>query len=546
MLKDFEIARLNKTLDIRDIAKNINIQDQYLECYGNDKAKVSLSIHNELANNDDGKLILVTSINPTKAGEGKTTCTIGIIDGFHKLNKKVIGCLREPSLGPVFGVKGGATGGGYAQAQPMVDINLHFTGDLHAITSCNNLISAMIDNHLYQGNELNIDPENITFKRCLDLNDRSLRNINVSVDDRVPRKDRFSITAASEIMAVLCLSNDLEDFKKRVGDIVVGYTYDKKQVTVNDLKIVGSLAALIKDAIKPNLIQTLEHTPILMHGGPFANIAHGCNSVIATKMGLKLADYVVTEAGFGADLGAEKFLNIKCRQAQIKPSAVVVVITTKSLKSHAGIAYEDLSIPNVEALKKGLINLKAHLDSLKNYNIPRVVAINRYTNDSDEELQAIKDFAKNEGVVCEMAEGFAKGGDGTVELVKKIIEVLDDKDFKYLYDDNLSIKEKIETICLKQYHAKNVEFTTEALEKLSLITDNSLQVCMAKTPMSLSDDAKSKETSGFTIHVKDIKVSSGAGFVVVSTGAIIDMPGLSKKPAALDIDVIDGEVVGIF
>lgn len=549
MNNDLLIAQNNIMKNIDEIAEKGNIDLKYLEKYGNYKAKISSEIFDDLSK-EDGKLILVTAINPTKAGEGKSTVTVGLADGLSKINKKVIACLREPSLGPVFGLKGGATGGGYSQVVPMEDINLHFTGDMHAITTANNLVAAVLDNHIYQGNELNIDPNNIVWKRCLDMNDRTLRNITIAQKKKtngVEREDGFVITVATEIMAILCLSKDIHEFEEKVKKCIVGYTYDGKEVTVDDLKVSGALAVIMKEAVKPNLVQTLEHTPVLMHGGPFANIAHGCNSVIATKTALKLADYVVTEAGFGADLGAEKFLDIKCRLANIKPNCVVVVATVRALKMHGG--YVDSN--DIECLIKGFENLKKHVENVKQFNLPFVVAINKFADDSDEEITTLKNLCLENNFPIELSDGWANGGNGMIDLANKVVELCDvPNSFKFIYELNESIEDKILKISKNIYGADGVEYSEEALLKLKNISEkyNNLPICMAKTPLSLSDNDKLYgRPAGFNIHVKDLKVSAGAGFVVVYTGNIMTMPGLPKQPAALNMGVDEnGKSYGIF
>ena len=555
MKKDIEIANESKLEPIETIAKKAGIKDEYLIKYGNDKAKIDLAIKDELASKKDGKLILVTAINPTKAGEGKSTTTIGLVDGLALLNKNVIGCLREPSMGPVFGLKGGATGGGYAQVMPMVDINLHFTGDMHAITSANNLVSAVLDNSIYQGNPLNIDPEKVVFKRCLDMNDRTLRDVTIAQNKKsngVERKDHFSITVATETMAVLCLAKDEKDFERRIGECVVAYTYDDKEVKIKDLGIVGSLSVLMRDALKPNLVQTLEHNPVLIHGGPFANIAHGCNSLIATKLGLKLADYVVTEAGFGSDLGAEKFLDIKCRIGELKPSVIVIVATCRSLKLNGGLSEDEIDSENLDALQKGIVNLEKHIDSMKHYGTPLCVAINRYLTDTPKEIAYLKDWCLSQGVEAVICEGYEKGGKGAMALGEKVIELCEEENhFKPLYPLNKKLTEKIETIAKEIYGAAKVEYTAEASEKLARFEKEgrgNYPICIAKTQNSLSDDPKLLgRPKDFSIHVKDVSLSNGAGFIVVYTGNILTMPGLPKHPNALDIGIKDnGEVYGIF
>ena len=556
MFTDIEISNKAKMLNIKEIASKLGIDEDDLELYGKYKAKLSSSLNEKIKDNNDGKLILVTAINPTPAGEGKTTVTIGLGQALNKLNKKAIIALREPSLGPVMGVKGGACGGGYSQVVPMEDINLHFTGDMHALTAANNLISAVIDNHIFQGNELNFDLNKITWKRAVDINDRALRNVTVGLGGKksgVPRDDGFVITVASEIMAVLCLSNDLEDLKARVSKIIVGYNLEGNPIFIKDLKIEGAITALLKDAIKPNLIQTLENTPCIMHGGPFANIAHGCNSVIATKTALKLADYVVTEAGFGADLGAEKFLDIKCRVANLKPSAVVVVATIRSLKYNGGVLLENLKEPNLEALKVGSKNLVKHIENMKLFGVPVLVTVNKFESDTIEEMNYLKELCNELDVKCSISEVFAKGGEGGLELANDVIDVLSTCESKYapIYDENPSIKEKIETISKKIYGADGVVYTDSAeeqIKKIECLKLDKMPICMAKTQYSLSDDAKKLgRPTDFNITVKEVKVSNGAGFIVVITGNILTMPGLPKVPAAEKIDVLEnGELIGIF
>ena len=553
---DIEIARECRMKNIKEVANSLNISDDYLELYGKYKAKINLDILNDIGCKKDGKLILVTAINPTKAGEGKTTTTIGLGEAFAKINKKAILALREPSMGPVFGLKGGAAGGGYAQVVPMDEINLHFTGDMHAITSVNNLISACLDNHLYFGNELNIDPSRIVWKRCLDLNDRALRSVTVAGGNKngVTRSDSFNITVASEVMAILCLCKDLEDFGNKIGEAIVAYTYDNKVIKVKDLGIVGSLKVLMKDAIKPNLVQTLENTPALIHGGPFANIAHGCNSLIATKLGLKLADYCITEAGFGADLGAEKFLDIKCREGNLKPNAIVVVATIRALKMHGGAAKEELAEENLEALEKGVLNLEKHLENVSKYNVPSVVAINKFFTDTQNEIDWLTSWCKKNGYEVELCEGFAKGGEGAINLANKVVELCekDNSRFKCLYETSESLENKIEVICKEIYGADSVEFSEEAINNIATLKDleldKDLLVCMAKTPMSLSDDDKliGKPTN-FNIHVKEVRISNGVKFAVVLTGSVMTMPGLPRVPAANKIDIDrEGKIEGLF
>ena len=556
MKSDIEIAREAKLLPIKEIAESAGISEENLEYYGKYKAKLSNEYLKSLESKKNGKLILVTAINPTPAGEGKTTTSVGLVDGFKKTGRNAILALREPSLGPCFGVKGGAAGGGYAQVVPMDEINLHFTGDFHAITSANNLLAAILDNHIQQGNELNIDSRQITWKRCLDMNDRVLRNVVVGLGNKTDgfvREDHFCITVASEIMAVLCLATDMKDLKERLGRMIVGYNYNGEPVTAKELKAVGPMAALLKDAIKPNLVQTLEHSPVLIHGGPFANIAHGCNSVIATKAALKMADYCITEAGFGADLGAEKFLDIKCRQAELKPDAVVLVATVRALKYNGGVAKEDLKTPNVEALKKGSVNLLRHIENIKKYNLPVVVAINSFISDTEEELSTLEQIVKDAGALYSLSDVWAKGGDGAKDLADKVVSLVEGKEsaFKPLYDDSLSIKEKIETVAKEIYGAGRVVYSTKAsntIDNLGKLGFGNLPVCMAKTQYSLSDNPKLLGApSGFDMEIRDVYVSSGAGFVVVLTGDIMTMPGLPKVPAAYSIDVDDdGNITGLF
>lgn len=551
MNNDLLIAKANKMELIDVIAKKINIPEKYLEKYGNYKAKIDNDIFEIIKDNKDGKLILVTAINPTKAGEGKSTITIGLADGLNKINKNVIACLREPSLGPVFGLKGGATGGGYSQVVPMEDINLHFTGDMHAITTANNLVSAILDNHIYQGNSLNINPEKIVWKRCLDMNDRTLREITIAQNKKtngIERKDGFVITVATEIMAILCLSNDIFEFEEKVKKCIVAYTFDGKEVTIEDLGVSGALSIIMKDALKPNLVQTLEHTPVFMHGGPFANIAHGCNSIIATKTALKLADYVVTEAGFGGDLGAEKFLDIKCRISKIKPNAVVIVATIRALKMHGGLI-ED--IEDVESLTSGFENLKKHVENIKQFNLPYVVALNKFYKDTDKEIEAFKQLCHQSDFSFEICEGWEKGGAGMIELAQNVIEKCNiDNDFKFIYELDDSIKDKINKIALNIYGATKVNYSEEALNKINEFENkfNKLPICMAKTPLSLSDNPKLiGRPIDFEINVKDISISAGAGFIVVYTGNIMTMPGLPEKPAALSMGIDENkETYGLF
>ena len=556
MKTDIQIAQETKMLPIKEVAASIGIKEDDLELYGKYKAKISDDLINESKNNKDGQLILVTAINPTPAGEGKTTTSVGLGEAFGRLGKKALIALREPSLGPCFGIKGGAAGGGYAQVVPMEDLNLHFTGDFHAITSANNLLAALLDNHIQQGNELGIDPRQIVWKRCMDMNDRVLRNIVVGLGskmDGMVREDHFVITVASEIMAILCLADDMADLKRRLAKIIVAYTFDGKPVTAGDLKATGSMAALLKDALKPNLIQTLEHTPALVHGGPFANIAHGCNSVRATKTALKLADYVITEAGFGADLGAEKFFDIKCRMAGLKPDAVVLVATVRALKYNGGVPKDELSAENLEALKKGIVNLEKHIENLQKFGVPVVVTLNSFITDTKEETDYIEKFCKDRGCEFALSEVWEKGGEGGIELANRVLYTLENKEsnFKVLYDDSLSLKEKIEKIAKEIYGADGVTYTAAAEKELKRITDlgmGDFPVCMAKTQYSLSDDAKKLgRPSGFKINVREVYASAGAGFVVAINGAIMTMPGLSKKPAAYGIDVDDnGVITGLF
>ena len=556
MLSDIEIAQKAKCLPIKEIAKSLSIEEDDLELYGKYKAKLPLSLVDKYSDRPDGKLILVTAINPTPAGEGKTTVTVGLGEAMSKIGKNAVIALREPSMGPVFGIKGGAAGGGYAQVVPMEDINLHFTGDMHAITAANNLLCAIIDNHIQQGNELSIDPRRILFKRCLDMNDRALRNVIVGLGGKingVPREDGFMITVASEVMAILCLASDIDDLKLRLGRILVAYTYDGKPVYAKDLQVVGAMAALLKDAIKPNLVQTLENTPALMHGGPFANIAHGCNSVTATKLGLKLADYCITEAGFGADLGAEKFLDIKCRYAGLKPSCIVIVATIRALKYNGGVAKSDLKYENVSALEKGIVNLQTHIENMKKYGVPVVVAINRFMTDTDEEIKFIEDFCEKQDVLVSLTEVFANGGNGGVDLAKKVVKTIEEKpsDFKPIYDAELPIKEKLDIIAREIYRADGVVYTKsaeKAIAEIEALGKDKLPVCVAKTQYSLSDDqTKLGKPENFTITVRDVRLSAGAGFIVALTGDIMTMPGLSKQPAAYSIDVdTDGNIKGLF
>ncbi|WP_093990034.1 formate--tetrahydrofolate ligase [Massiliimalia timonensis] len=555
MMTDIEIAQSAKMKPIYEVAEGLGISEEYIEPYGKYKAKLSDGLMDSLQDHPDGRLILVTAINPTPAGEGKTTISVGLGEAMQQIGKKAVIALREPSLGPVFGIKGGAAGGGYAQVVPMEDINLHFTGDMHAITAANNLLCAVIDNHLQQGNELGIDQRRILFKRCMDMNDRALRFVTVGLGGKVngiPREDGFQITVASEIMAILCLASDIHDLKKRLGNILVAYTYDNRPVFARDLGVHGAMAALMKDAVKPNLVQTLENTPAIMHGGPFANIAHGCNSVKATKLALKLGDYVVTEAGFGSDLGAEKFLDIKCRYAGLKPNCIVIVATIRALKYNGGVAKADLAEENVEALKLGVKNLQVHVQNMQKYGVPVVVAINRFLTDTDAEIQVLSDCCDALGCDFALAEVFAKGGLGGTELAEKVVAACEKpSDFHVLYDHELPIKEKVGTIAKEIYRADGVVYTAAAekeiaeIEKLGL---DRLPVCIAKTQYSLSDDqTKLGAPTGFDITVRNVKVSAGAGFIVVYTGNIMTMPGLPKAPAALKIDIDEtGEIVGLF
>lgn len=555
MLSDIEIAQQAKLLPIKEVAAKIGISEDELEFYGKYKAKLSDELANRVQNNPDGKLILVTAINPTPAGEGKTTTTAGLGQAMAKIGKNAIIALREPSLGPVFGIKGGAAGGGYAQVLPMEDINLHFTGDMHAITAANNLCCAMLDNHMQQGNTLNIDPRRILIKRCLDMNDRALRNIVVGLGGKVngiPREDHFIITVASEVMAILCLANDIDDLKQRLGKILVAYTYSGEPVYAKDLKADGAMTALLKDAIKPNLVQTLEGTPAIMHGGPFANIAHGCNSVRATKLALKLADYCITEAGFGSDLGAEKFLDIKCRYAGLSPSAIVIVATCRALKYNGGVPKAEVSNENLEALKKGVVNLGVHIENMRKYNVPVIVAINRFGTDSKEELEYIESYCRENGADFALSDVFGKGGEGGIELAKKVVEACEKpSNFAPIYSLDLTVKEKIEKIATTIYGANKVNYTTaaeKAIKEVEALGADKLPVCIAKTQYSLSDNpALLGAPKDFEITVRNVTLSNGAGFVVAYTGDIMTMPGLPKVPAAHSIDVdSDGKIVGLF
>lgn len=553
-MTDIEIARNTKLAKITDVATKLGISEEELELYGKYKAKISNEVYKKLENKKNGKLVLVTAINPTPLGEGKTTISIGLADGLRKIGKQSILALREPSLGPVFGIKGGATGGGHSQVAPMEDINLHFTGDLHAITSANNLLSAIIDNHIFFGNELKI--KKVIWKRCLDLNDRQLRQIICGLSGEkgmVPREDGFNITVASEIMAIMCLAKDLQDLKRRIGNIVIGYNEEEKPVKAKDLKAEGSLTVLLKDAFKPNLVQTLEHTPAIIHGGPFANIAHGCNSIVATKLALKLADYTVTEAGFGADLGAEKFLNIKCRTANIEPNAVVCVATMKALKYHGGVKKEDIKLENIEALERGTKNLFKHIDNLKNkFGQNVIVAINEYIDDSKNEIEFLKNKLNEENIEMSLVQSWEYGGEGAVDLANKVVKLCENKSkLKFTYSMDLTTEEKIEKIAKEIYGAEGIEISKEAIEKIKFIEENKydkLPICVAKTQYSFSDDSKNLEClEPFKIHVKDIILNAGAEFIVVITGKIFTMPGLPKVPAAENIDIDENEnIVGIF
>ncbi len=556
MKTDIEIAQEANMLPIKEVAAKLGIKEDDLELYGKYKAKLSDELLEESAKNPDGKLVLVTAINPTPAGEGKTTTSVGLGQAFGLLNKKAVLALREPSLGPCFGIKGGAAGGGYAQVVPMEDLNLHFTGDFHAITSANNLLAALLDNHIQQGNALNIDPRQIVWKRCLDMNDRVLRNIVVGLGskmDGMVREDHFVITVASEIMAILCLADDMADLKKRLAKIIVAYTFDGKPVTADDLQATGAMAALLKDAMKPNLIQTLEHTPAIVHGGPFANIAHGCNSVRATKAGLKLADIVVTEAGFGADLGAEKFFDIKCRKAGLKPDCVVLVATIRALKYNGGVPKAELSAENLDALKKGIVNLEKHIENLQKYQVPIVVTLNSFVTDTKAETDYVENFCKERGCEFALSKVWEKGGEGGIALAEKVLETLENKEsnFKVLYPDDISLEEKIETIAKEIYGADGVTYSAAAKKELQRITAlgrSDFPVCIAKTQYSLSDDqTKLGRPSDFTVNVREVYASAGAGFVVAVLGSIMTMPGLPKVPAANNIDVDDnGTITGLF
>lgn len=556
MLTDIEIAQQAKLEPIVKIAEKMGLQNADIEPYGHYKAKISNELSKRLANEKDGKLVLVTAISPTPAGEGKSTTTVGLAQGLAKLDQNVIVALREPSLGPCMGVKGGAAGGGYSQVLPMEDINLHFTGDIHAITTAHNLLSALIDNHIHQGNKLGIDPRKVEWRRVLDMNDRALRNITIGLGGKphgMPREDHFDITVASEIMAIMCLAMDIEDLKERLAKIVVAYTFDDEPVTVGMLNVQGAMTALLKDALKPNLVQTIEGVPAFIHGGPFANIAHGCNSIQATKLALKLGDIAITEAGFGADLGAEKFLDIKCRFSELKPDAVVLVATIRALKMHGGVAKTDLATPNLEALEKGLSNLEKHINNIKQYNLPIVVAINEFPTDTAEEQALIEEFCKQQQVPVALSQVFAKGGEGGIELGKALLDVLakEEADFKMLYPSEMPLVEKIETIATKIYGAAKVEIDAKAMKKLARFEElgyASYPVCIAKTQYSFSDNPKLLGApSGFTFHIKDVRLSAGAGFIVALAGDIMTMPGLPKVPAANNIDVDkDGNITGLF
>ncbi len=556
MKTDIEIAQEAKLKDIREVAATVGIEEDDLELYGKYKAKVSFDLWNKVKDRPDGKLVLVTAINPTPAGEGKTTTSIGLGQAFAKLNKKAVIALREPSLGPCFGIKGGAAGGGYAQVVPMDDLNLHFTGDFHAITSANNLLAALLDNHIQQGNTLQIDPRQVVWKRCVDMNDRSLRNIVIGLGRKVDgmvREDHFVITVASEIMAILCLANDIKDLKERLGKIIVAYNFAGDPVTADDLQATGAMAALLKDAIKPNLVQTLEYTPAFVHGGPFANIAHGCNSVQATKMALKLGDIALTEAGFGADLGAEKFMDITCRKADLHPDAVVLVATVRALKYNGGVPKADLGEENLDALAKGIVNLEKHIENIQKFGVPVIVTLNSFVTDTDAENEFIKNFCEERGCEFALSEVWEKGGEGGIALAQKVLNTLENKEshFKMLYEDDLSLKDKISKIATEIYGADKVLYEPAANRQLKKIEDmgyGNLPICMAKNQYSLSDDEKKLgRPTGFDIHIREVYVNAGAGFVVALTGAVMTMPGLPKVPAANGIDVTDdGKIVGLF
>ena len=553
MKSDIEISRESKKENIVKVAKKLGITGRYLECYGREKAKINLNILKKVKNNPNGKLVLVTSTNPTPYGEGKTTMSIGINDAMNRLGKKSLVVLREPSLGPVFGIKGGATGGGYSQVVPMEDINLHFTGDLHAIETCNNLLCAIIDNHIYQGNKLNLDINRITFQRCVDLNDRAVRNVIVKYDNKgLERADKYNITVASEIMAILCLANDVKDLKRRLGNILIGYTKRGRMVFARELKCVDALALLLKDAIKPNLVQTLENNPAIIHGGPFANIAHGCNSVIATKLGLKLADYVITEAGFGADLGAEKFLDIKCPMAGLKPNAIVINATIRSMKYNGGVDKKDINKENIEAVKIGIENLHTHIINMQKYTKNILICLNKFGFDTDKEIAFVKKYVEDLGCEFDVSESFAKGGEGALGLASKLVKLCDKKiDYKQLYDYNLSIEDKINKICKEIYHAKEVVITPKAQDKINEFVKNgfsNLPICVAKTQYSLTDDQKVLgNPRNFTMTVTDARLSNGAGFIVLLMGAIMTMPGLSKEPAYMKMKFhTNGNIDGLY
>ena len=556
MKSDIEIAQEAELVHIKEVAEKLGINEDELEFYGKYKAKISDELWESVKGREDGKLVLVTAINPTPAGEGKTTTSIGLGEAMALLGKKAVLALREPSLGPCFGIKGGAAGGGYAQVVPMEDLNLHFTGDFHAITSANNLLAALLDNHIQQGNQLGIDPRQVVWKRCMDMNDRALRNIVIGLGskmDGMVREDHFIITVASEIMAVLCLADNMEDLKRRLGRIIVAYSFDGNPITADDLHATGSMAALLKDAIKPNLIQTLEHNPAIVHGGPFANIAHGCNSVRATKTALKLGDIAITEAGFGADLGAEKFFDIKCRKAGLKPDAVVLVATIRALKYNGGVPKADLAKEDLESLKKGIVNLEKHIENLQKFGVPVVVTLNSFVTDTKEEIAFVENFCKERNCEFALSEVWEKGGEGGIELAKKVLDTLDHKEahFKPLYEDEMSLMDKIKTIATEIYGADDVTYSKAALKELKHIEEmgmGNFPVCMAKTQYSLSDDAsKLGRPTGFTVNVREVYVSAGAGFVVAITGSIMTMPGLPKVPAANNIDVTnDGVITGLF
>ena len=556
MKTDIQIAQEAELMHIKEVAASIGISEEELEFYGKYKAKLSDELWESVKDREDGKLVLVTAINPTPAGEGKTTITVGLGEALAKLNKRAMIALREPSLGPCFGIKGGAAGGGYAQVLPMEDLNLHFTGDFHAITSANNLLAAMLDNHIQQGNALGIDPRNVVWKRCVDMNDRVLRNVVVGLGNKMDgmvREDHFVITVASEIMAILCLADDLADLKRRLGQIIVAYTFEGNPVTADDLQATGAMTALLKDAIKPNMIQTLEHTPALVHGGPFANIAHGCNSVRATKLALKISDITVTEAGFGADLGAEKFMDIKCRKAGLKPDAVVLVATVRALKYNGGVAKQDLGEENLEALEKGIVNLEKHIENIQKYGVPVVVTLNSFITDTEAENEFIRTFCEERGCEFALAKVWEKGGEGGIELAEKVLDTLENKEsnFHVLYEDELSLTDKIEKISKEIYGARGVVYEPAAKKQLAKIEEmgfGHFPICMAKNQYSLSDDAKKLgRPENFDIHIREVYVSAGAGFVVALTGAVMTMPGLPKVPAANNIDVTDdGKITGLF